>query len=80
MVTGVARGSVIERVAMALRQIECEDAAAAGSRYPYSEEHSWSVISSVLKDGYRDRARRILKSVRLGRDLGPVDCDDDMPR
>jgi hypothetical protein len=59
------RLSVVERVAMELRQIEAEDAAkVAGSRYPYTAAETWDRASEVLRSGYREVARRIVRVVR----------------
>lgn len=48
------------RVAMELRQIECEDIC-VGYRYPLTARESWDVIADFLRDEYLLQARRILR-------------------
>lgn len=68
-VTGTGRprrwGTLIERIAMELRQIEAEDLAARGGyRYNRTAEETWEPISDLLRAGYRRDARRLLKVMR----------------
>lgn len=57
--------SLPERVAMELRQIEAEDAAAVhGSKYPYTAQETWDRAQEVLREGYRRDARRLLRVIR----------------
>lgn len=55
------RLSRVERLAIELRHMECEDAAYPNP-YTCSRERSWG-ISDILRNGYREQARRILKLV-----------------
>jgi len=67
--TGTGRpgrwGTLVERIAMELRQIEAEEAAAlAGTRYDRSAEETWERVNDLLRAGYRREARRLLKVMR----------------
>lgn len=55
------RRTLVERVAMELRQIEAEGA----SHHPYglTAEQTWAPASEVLREGYRRDARRLLRLV-----------------
>lgn len=59
----MTRPSRTERLAMELRQMDCEDAC-YGQPYTLTAEQSWARITDVLRDGYRKDARRILRLVR----------------
>lgn len=59
---GTQRGTLVERVAMELYQIEAE-AASRHEPYPLTAEQSWARISDVLRGGYRRDARRLLELV-----------------
>jgi hypothetical protein len=66
-----ARMSAVERLAMELHQIECEDAC-WGRTYNRTATESWAKITDVLRDGYRKRARRLLQVMRgVGGTAGP---------
>lgn len=59
------RVSLVDRVAMELRQIEAEDVAAiSGNRYARSAAETWERAGEVLRAGYRRDARRLLRIMR----------------
>lgn len=49
---------------MELRQIDCKDAAGGADRYGLGRERSWDGIADVLRDGYREVAKRIIRVVQ----------------
>jgi hypothetical protein len=53
--------SLTERLARALRQLECEDACPGD--YPLSTEQTWARMGSMLQKQYRETARRLIRAV-----------------
>lgn len=56
------RISLVDRVAMELRQIEAEDAAAiSGNRHDRTAAETWERAGEPLRAGYRRDARRLVR-------------------
>ena len=55
------RHSKVERLAMELRQIDCEDAAQTANALTRDAEANWRAAAEPLRYGYLRDARRLLK-------------------